>query len=326
MEARFTLSHHQGTESCGFGKLASRVWQPTRLLPYGAANHSSQNKNAQAQPRVPKGLRHSASAPRTHPLRAWDAPGPLQTMIPIPLPSHVAVIMDGNRRWAGKRMLPVAMGHASGAKAIRGIVRACAERGIRFLTLFAFSTENWKRPADEVSSLMRLLMLYLQKEIADMNANRVRLRIIGDTAGLDLRVQALIAQAHKVTESNTGITLTIAVNYGGRWDILQAAKAWHATNPGLPLDAMDESGLQAHLCMAGLPDPDLLIRTGGESRISNFLLWQMAYTELFFSDTLWPDFKARELDMALASYARRDRRFGTSANPPDVQTRIVRSG
>ena len=243
-----------------------------------------------------------------------------------PFPGHVAIIMDGNRRWAGKRLLPVAMGHASGAKAIRGIVRACSEQGIRFLTLFAFSTENWKRPADEVTGLMRLLMLYLQKEIADMNAHDVRLRIIGDISGLDTRVQALIIQAHSVTHGNVGITLTIAVNYGGRWDMLQAAKAWQAANPDSPLDAMDESGLQAHLCMAGLPDPDLLIRTGGESRISNFLLWQMAYTELFFTDTLWPDFNARELDAALASFARRDRRFGTASGTPEAQAPSVRSG
>jgi len=221
--------------------------------------------------------------------------------------------MDGNRRWAHKRLLPVAVGHASGARAIRGIVRACSERGIGYLTLFAFSTENWKRPPDEVSALMRLLMIYLQKEVADMNANGVRLQIIGDTSRFDGRLQELIAQAHALTAANTRIVLTVAVNYGGRWDMLQAAKAWQAANPGRPIAEMDESGLQAHLCMAGLPDPDLLVRTGGEARISNFLLWQMAYTELYFTDTLWPDFKAPELDKALHSFAQRDRRFGSSS-------------
>lgn len=228
------------------------------------------------------------------------------------LPSHVAVIMDGNRRWARKRMLPIALGHANGAKAIRGTVRACSDRGVKYLTLFAFSTENWKRPAEEVSSLMRLLMLYLQKEVADMNANGVRLQIIGDTSRFDIRLQALIAQAHALTANNTRIRLNVAVNYGGKWDMLQAVKAWQVANPNLPISAMDESGLQAHLCMADMPDPCLLIRTGGEARISNFLLWQMAYTELFFTNTLWPDFDSHCLDEALRSYAGRDRRFGTS--------------
>ncbi len=234
-----------------------------------------------------------------------------------PTPAHIAVIMDGNRRWASKRRLPAAVGHASGAKAIRGVVQACAERGVKFLTLFAFSTENWKRPAKEVSGLMRLLMLYLQKEIADLNAHGVRLRIIGDTSRFEARLQALIDQAQSLTEDNTTITLTVAVNYGGRWDMLQAVKAWHAANPALPVSAMDEAALQAHLCMAGVPDPDLLIRTGGEARVSNFLLWQMAYTEMFFSDILWPDFDRSELDKALLSFSTRDRRFGTSGAPPE---------
>lgn len=239
-------------------------------------------------------------------------------------PRHVAVIMDGNRRWARKRMLPVAVGHASGAKTIRSIVQACADRGIRYLTLFAFSTENWKRPADEVSSLMRLLMLYLQKEVADMNANGVRLRIIGDTSRFSPRLQKLIVQARELTQGNNRINLTVAVNYGGRWDMLQAAKAWQAANPGRSIDTMEEADLQAHLCMAGLPDPDLLIRTGGEMRISNFLLWQSAYTEFVFTDTLWPDFDAAELDRALAEFARRERRFGkTSEQLPQAQASAV---
>lgn len=228
------------------------------------------------------------------------------------MPAHVAIIMDGNRRWARKRMLPVAIGHASGAKTIRSIVHACSDRSIPYLTLFAFSTENWKRPADEVSSLMRLLMLYLQKEVADMNAHGVRLRIVGDTGRFSNQLQDLIARAHDLTKGNSRVNLTVAVNYGGRWDMLQAAKAWQAANPDHHIDAMDEPALQSHLCMAGLPDPDLLIRTGGESRISNFMLWQMAYTEFYFTDMLWPDFNSEALDIALASFTKRDRRFGTS--------------
>lgn len=231
-----------------------------------------------------------------------------------PTPSHIAIIMDGNRRWARKRLMPVAVGHASGAKAIRGIVRACSERGIKHLTLFAFSTENWKRPEDEVSGLMRLLLLYLQREVADMNANGVRLQIIGDTTRFDTRLQEMIVQAQAITRDNTAIVLNVAVNYGGRWDMLQAAKAWQAANSDLPISAMDEEGLQAHLCLAGLPDPDLLIRTGGEARISNFLLWQMAYTEFYFTNTLWPEFNSLELDKALLSFSQRDRRFGTSSD------------
>ncbi len=230
-----------------------------------------------------------------------------------PLPAHVAVIMDGNRRWARKRMLPVAIGHACGAKTIRSIVQACSQRGIKYLTLFAFSTENWKRPPTEVSGLMRLLTVYLQKEVADMNASGVRLRIIGDTTRFSARLQELVSQGRDLTRDNTKIHLTVAINYGGRWDMLQAAKAWQAAHPGQSIDAMDENALQSHLSMAGLPDPDLLIRTGGEARVSNFMLWQMAYTEFYFTDTLWPDFDSDALDSALASFARRDRRFGTSS-------------
>lgn len=231
-------------------------------------------------------------------------------MAAAPVPTHVAVIMDGNRRWARSRLMPAAVGHASGAKAIRGIVRACSDRGIRYLTLFAFSTENWRRPSDEVSGLMRLLMLYLQKEVADLNANNVRLRIIGDTQRLDDRLRALIEHAQDVTRNNDRLQLTVAVNYGGRWDMLQAARAWQRANPGRTLDQMDEAGLQEHLCLAGTPDPDLLIRTGGEARVSNFLLWQLAYTELWFTETLWPALDAATLQRALDDFASRERRFG----------------
>lgn len=227
-----------------------------------------------------------------------------------PMPQHIAIIMDGNRRWAKDCGLPVALGHASGARRVRSIVQACAERGVRYLTLFAFSTENWQRPADEVSSLMGLLALYLQKEVKDMNAKGVCFRVVGDTSGFDARIQALIHDAQVNTVHNKTITLTVAANYGGRWDLLQAVKAWQASHPGAPVDALDEGALSSHLSMAYAPDPDLLIRTGGESRISNFLLWQLAYTEMFFTNVLWPAFTVDELDKAIRWYAERDRRFG----------------
>jgi len=230
-----------------------------------------------------------------------------------PMPQHVAIIMDGNRRWAKSRGLPVALGHAAGARRVRNTVQACADRGVRFVTLFAFSTENWRRPKDEVSALMRLLTVYLQKEVSDMNARGVRLRVVGDLRAFDGRLQALIRDAEANTAHNTTITLTIAANYGGRWDMLQAVKAWQAAHPGQSADALDEAALEGHLSMAYAPAPDLLIRTGGESRVSNFLLWQLAYTELFFTDALWPAFTPAVLDQAIAWYGGCDRRFGGSS-------------
>jgi undecaprenyl diphosphate synthase len=231
-------------------------------------------------------------------------------------PQHVAIIMDGNRRWAQNRGLPVAFGHASGAQRIRAMVQACAERGIRFVTIFAFSTENWKRPASEVSCLMELLALYLQKEIKDMNAKGVRLKVVGDTTQFSARIQALIRDAHANTEHNDTITLTVAANYGGRWDMLQAVKAWQHANPGKSTDLLEESSLAPYLSMAYAPDPELIIRTGGDSRVSNFMVWQLAYAELFFTDVLWPDFSAKELDRALAWFALQDRRFGGCSTQP----------
>ncbi|UUZ63751.1 di-trans,poly-cis-decaprenylcistransferase [Polaromonas sp. P1-6] len=228
------------------------------------------------------------------------------------VPQHIAVIMDGNRRWASKRGLPKAIGHASGAKRIRGLVEACSARGVRWLTLFAFSTENWQRPADEVTSLMGLFLLYLQKEASDMHKTGVRLKVIGDRSAFDARLQTLMANVEAMTAHNTKITLTIAANYGGRWDMLQAVQAWHASNPGEPISALTEKALRPHLSLPDAPEPDLLIRTGGESRISNFMLWQSAYTELYFTPALWPDFSPESLDQALAWYAQRDRRFGAA--------------
>ena len=226
------------------------------------------------------------------------------------VPQHIAVIMDGNRRWAKKRGLPKTVGHASGAKRVRGLVEACSARGVRWLTVFAFSTENWKRPAEEVSSLMGLFLLYLQKEASDMHKKGVRLKVIGDLSAFDARLQTLITNVQAMTAHNTKITLTIAANYGGRWDMLQAVQAWHASNPGAPIGELTEAALRPHLSLPDAPEPELLIRTGGESRISNFMLWQSAYTEMYFTPALWPDFSAASLDEALAWYAERDRRFG----------------
>lgn len=226
------------------------------------------------------------------------------------VPQHIAIIMDGNRRWAGQRGMPKAIGHARGAQRVKSIVQACTDRGVRYLTLFAFSTENWQRPADEVSSLMGLLVHYLEKEVVDMNRQDVRLKVVGDTRRFDDRLQALMKEAQLKTAQNKRLTLTIAANYGGRWDMLQAARAWQEDHPGQCLDDLDEDSLRNYLSMAYAPDPELLIRTGGESRISNFMLWQTAYTELFFSPSLWPDFNEKTLDEALAWYSQRDRRFG----------------
>ncbi len=226
------------------------------------------------------------------------------------VPQHIAIIMDGNRRWAKQFGLTAAIGHANGARRVHAIVQACAERGVRYLTLFAFSTENWKRPQDEVSGLMGLLALYLQKEVKDMNTNGVCFKVVGDISGFDSRIQALIRDAQDNTAHNDAITLTIAANYGGRWDILQAVKSWQAAHPGEPVDTLDEASITAHLSLAYAPNPDLLIRTGGESRISNFMLWQMAYTELFFTNVLWPSFTPEVLNQAIAWYGMCDRRFG----------------
>jgi undecaprenyl diphosphate synthase len=232
---------------------------------------------------------------------------------PNPLPQHIAIIMDGNRRWAKNRFLPTSLGHAAGAKHVREIVKACAEMGVPYLSLFAFSTENWKRPEDEVSSLMGLFMSYLQKEVDNMNGNGVRLKVAGDTSRFAPALQELIAKAERETASNTRITLTVCANYGGRWDMVQAVKAWQKAHPDQSLQSLSEEGLSAHLSTDGAPEVDLLIRTGGESRVSNFMLWQAAYAELFFTDDLWPDFSKKRLQQAVEWFAGRDRRFGSSA-------------
>ena len=235
------------------------------------------------------------------------------TDTPAVLPKHIAIIMDGNRRWAKERYMPTGLGHAAGAKRVREIVKACNDLGIAHLSIFAFSTENWKRPPDEVTGLMSLFMTYLQKEVDSMNANGVRLRIVGDISRFDDKLQALIASAQAQTAANTKITLTVAANYGGRWDMLQATKAWQAAHPGKDLSHLTEEGLAPYLSNAYAPEVDLLIRTGGESRISNFMLWQSAYAELFFTDDLWPEFSPTRLKEAIDWFAQRDRRFGSSA-------------
>ena len=221
--------------------------------------------------------------------------------------------MDGNRRWAKKRFLPTAMGHAAGAKLVRDVVEACIRADIPHLSLFAFSTENWRRPKEEVSVLMSLFASYLQKEVDAMEANGVRLKVVGDKTKFSSELQELILRAELQTQHNEKITLRVAANYGGRWDMVQAAKSWQLHNPDLNFASLTEEGLAAHLSTADAPEMDLLIRTGGESRISNFMLWQAAYAEMFFIDALWPDFSVKQFNEALEWFSKRDRRFGSAA-------------
>ncbi|WP_322994951.1 polyprenyl diphosphate synthase [Castellaniella sp.] len=231
------------------------------------------------------------------------------------VPCHVAIIMDGNGRWATKRHLPRTAGHVRGVQAVRRAVEACGHRGVRYLTLFAFSSENWRRPAHEVSVLMRLFIRTLEKEVDKLIAQGVCLRIVGDLSAFDAKLQDLIREAERKTAGQTTLTLTIAANYGGRWDILQAAQALLRDHPELSAhpEHLDEAALTSRLAMAYAPEPDLFIRTGGEQRISNFLIWQLAYAELYFTDCFWPDFGAVEIDQAFAWYRDRERRFGRTS-------------
>ncbi len=232
-------------------------------------------------------------------------------------PRHVAVIMDGNGRWATRMGRPRLAGHRAGVKAARAIVENCADAGVEVLTLFAFSSENWQRPSDEVNGLMRLFVEVLQREVEALHENEIRLRFIGDRASLPTILQKRMARAEALTAANQRMTLIVAIAYGGRWDIEQAVQrlAVKVAAGELAPGAIDAGALERHLAMAGVPDPDLLIRTGNEQRISNFLLWNLAYTEIFFSDTLWPDFDARDLQAALDFYAQRGRRFGRVIEP-----------
>ncbi len=227
------------------------------------------------------------------------------------VPRHIAIIMDGNGRWAKRRHLPRFAGHKRGVEAVRAAVRACGERGVEFLTLFAFSSENWRRPAEEVSLLMQLFQAALVNEVEKLHANGVRLKVVGDLERFDAKIRQSIQQAEDLTAANKTLTLTIAANYGGRWDILQAFNRFLEENPSRR--RIEEKNLTPYLAMSYAPEPDLFIRTGGEERISNFLLWQLAYTELYFTDTLWPDFDAVALDEAIASYRSRERRFGRTS-------------
>jgi len=228
------------------------------------------------------------------------------------VPRHVAIIMDGNGRWAKQRRLPRVAGHKRGVEAVRAIVKACAERGVGYLTLFAFSSENWRRPPDEVALLMQLFIGALENEVQKLHRNGIRLKVVGDTSRFDPKIQALIAEGERLTAANTGLTLTIAANYGGRWDILQAVNRFLAESHSKGKE-IQEQDLARHLAMSYAPEPDLFIRTGGEQRVSNFLLWQLAYTELHFAETLWPDFDAAALEAAFASYRQRERRFGRTS-------------
>jgi undecaprenyl diphosphate synthase len=224
------------------------------------------------------------------------------------MPRHVAVVMDGNGRWARKRFLPRFFGHKQGVDALVRTVQACADRGIEYLTVFAFSSENWKRPTEEVSGLMSLVLVAVSKYLAKLAKEGVRIRIVGDRSAVSDKVRAAWDQAERATEHNRRITLSVAFNYGGRWDVVQACRS--AIQAGVGAEELGEARLSSFMAMSYAPDPDLFIRTGGEVRISNFLLWQTAYSELFFTDCLWPDFDEGELDAALTAYAARDRRFG----------------
>jgi undecaprenyl diphosphate synthase len=235
-----------------------------------------------------------------------DIPAPKQ------IPEHVAVIMDGNGRWAKKRFMPRVAGHRQGVEAVREITRACAERGIGFLTLFTFSSENWRRPPDEIAVLRQLLHRALQDEVDRLHSTNVRLKVIGDIAGFGADTVDLVKRAEARTANNGRLTLTLAVNYGGRWDMMQAINRLTAAHPDRA-GHFTEAELAPYLASSYAPEPDLFIRTGGEQRISNFLLWQLAYSELYFTNTLWPDFNATELDAAITAYQIRERRFGRTS-------------
>ncbi len=230
----------------------------------------------------------------------------------LEIPRHIAVIIDGNGRWAKKRFLPRVGGHKVGVETVRSMVKHCVEIGVEYLTLFAFSSENWRRPPEEVSFLMGLFMEALKKEVIKLNNNNLRFVMIGDRTRFNEALCAEIAAAEQLTANNTGLTLTIAANYGGRWDVLQAVNGMQKANPSLA-GSYTEEHLSPYLAMHYAPEPDLFIRTGGEKRISNFLLWQLAYAELYFTDTLWPDFDDDAFKLAIQSYQQRERRFGRTS-------------
>lgn len=231
------------------------------------------------------------------------------------VPRHIAITMDGNGRWAQARGLPRTAGHRAGLKPVRMCIEECARHDVEALTLFAFSSENWRRPSEEVGTLMGLFIEALEREVAELHAKGVRVRFIGDRRNLSVRLQTRIATAEQLTGENPGLRLQVAVSYGGRWDIIQATQqlAMECSKGALRPEEIDEARFASRLALAGLPEAELLIRTGGESRISNFLLWELAYAELYFTPKLWPDFAAADLEQALAFFAARERRFGSTS-------------
>jgi undecaprenyl diphosphate synthase len=239
------------------------------------------------------------------------------------VPRHVAIIMDGNGRWAKKRFLPRVGGHRRGVEAVREIVKTCIRDGVEFLTLFAFSSENWRRPKEEVTFLMQLFLRSLEQEVEKLHENGIRFKVVGDLARFDSRIVELARRGEELTASNTRLTLTIAANYGGRWDILQAANRCREEDPKA---SITEARLAQFLSMSYAPEPDLFIRTGGEQRVSNFLLWQLAYTEFYFTEALWPDFGAQALDEAFASYRERERRFGRTSEQLSADEPVSQAG
>lgn len=230
------------------------------------------------------------------------------------IPKHIAIVMDGNGRWAQSRHMPRSMGHVRGASIVRGLVEHCAQLGIQYLTLFAFSTENWNRPKDEVSTIMELFFKYIDKELNSLAQSGVRFKLIGDISLFDKVLQERIIYAVNSTSQNRKIVLTIAANYGGRWDIVKAFQGWLQDNPSCNASLLSEEQLHKYLSTYDIPDPDLVIRTGGEKRISNFLLWQVAYSELYFTEVLWPEFNNEQLELAISWYKLRQRRFGSLAH------------
>ncbi|MCH9638260.1 MAG: di-trans,poly-cis-decaprenylcistransferase [Betaproteobacteria bacterium] len=233
------------------------------------------------------------------------------------IPRHVAIIMDGNGRWAKNRLMPRVAGHKQGVETVRGVIKNCIERGVKYLTLFAFSSENWRRPADEVSFLMQLFIGALEKELIKLHENNICFKVIGDITKFEPKIIEFINKGEQLTANNNRLTFTIAANYGGRWDVMQAIRKMMAQYPNHPFDFKEEN-LTPYLSMNYAPEPDLFIRTGGECRVSNFLLWQLAYTELYFTKTLWPDFDDNEFDLAIQSYQQRERRFGRTSEQVQV--------
>ena len=236
------------------------------------------------------------------------------------IPRHIAIIMDGNGRWARNRFMPRVAGHRQGVETVRGVIKACIERNVSYLTVFAFSSENWRRPSDEISFLIQLFANALEQEVTKLHENGICFKVIGDLSKFDSGIVQAIQRGEQLTAQNTRLVFTVAANYGGRWDIMQAFRKMMIQSNELSLKSLnfEEENLSQYLALSYAPEPDLFIRTGGECRISNFLLWQLAYTELYFTDTLWPDFDENELDRAIQSYQKRERRFGRTSEQLQV--------